>query len=145
MQNQNQNQTVSGISTGWPTVIGDPNHRRNKPDDRWTSRDIAVEFMARTYEWDHEITNVPGADVGRIINGLIREGMTTIQCLQMVRRFFEDEIDNYLLEIINGITIWECFMRFSYGQIKYVVPPAVRHEVSRKLRQVAYPTLKSLL
>ena len=91
--------------------IGDPNHRSNKPEVEWTTKDLVTEFMHIAYEEGFASVPIPGAEVGKIMNKLFADGLTRYQILQLIRKFF---VTNIWPSMIHPRSLWASFMSFAY-------------------------------
>ena len=114
--------------------IGDPNHRSNKPEVNWTTKDLVSEFMHIAYERGFASVAIPGAEVGKIINKLFADGLTRYQILQLIRKFF---VTNIWPSKIHPRSLWASFMSFAYEwkntvnkePVNYALSPeALKHQ-----------------
>jgi hypothetical protein len=109
MKNQDKQ---SPITIGWPKKSTFAPHRNDKPEQEWSTKDLAAEFAATAYrEGLAEPGTIPGDEVGRIINTLVKSGFTRYQILQLIKNYFwHIKMWGYGLKI----TLWANFMGYAY-------------------------------
>jgi hypothetical protein len=114
--------------------IGDPNHRSNKPEDKWTTKDLVTEFMHIAYDRGFASVSIPGDEVGKIMNKLFSDGLTRYQILKLIRKFF---LTNIWPSKIHPRSLWASFMQFAYEwkdtvdkePVSYALSPeALKHQ-----------------
>ena len=91
--------------------IGDPNHRSNKPEVEWTTKDLVTEFMHIAYDEGFASVPIPGDEVGKIMNKLFSDGLTRYQILKLIRKFF---VTNIWPGQSHPRSLWASFMQFAY-------------------------------
>jgi hypothetical protein len=106
-------ESLSGISVHRLGIdqIGSPNHRSNKPEVDWTTKDLVTEFMHIAYEGGFTSVAIPGDEVGKIMNRLFADGLTRYQILQLIRKFF---VTNNWPGKIHPRSLWASFLSFAY-------------------------------
>ena len=109
MKNQD---SQSPITVGWPKKSTLAPHRNDKPEQEWSTKDLAAEFAATAYrEGFAEPGTIPGDEVGRIINTLVKSGFTRYQILQLIKNYFwHIKMRGYGLRI----SLWANFMGYAY-------------------------------
>lgn len=114
--------------------IGDPNHRSNKPEVEWTTKDLVTEFMHIAYDRGFASVSIPGDEVGKIMNKLFSDGLTRYQILKLIRKFF---LTNIWPSKIHPRSLWASFMQFAYKwkdtvdkePVNYALSPeALKHQ-----------------
>ena len=121
--------------------IGDPNHRSNKPEVEWTTKDLVTEFMHIAYEEGFASVPIPGDEVGKIMNKLFSDGLTRYQILQLIRKFF---VTNIWPSKIHPRSLWASFMSFAYKWEKTVDKEPVNYTFSPELLEHQKKMLKLL-
>ena len=103
---------ADAIQIGWPKVIGNPQHRRSKPEENWSTQDLATEFAAVAYQEGHaKPGTIPGREIAMIVNKLVREGFTRYQILGLIRKFFAQGCrPGYP----HPRSLWASFMGYAY-------------------------------
>jgi len=114
--------------------IGNPNHRSNKPEVEWTTKDLVTEFMHIAYDRGFASESIPGDEVGKIMNKLFSDGLTRYQILKLIRKFF---LTNIWPNKIHPRSLWASFMQFAYQwkdtvdkePVSYALSPeALKHQ-----------------
>jgi hypothetical protein len=129
-------ESLSGISVHRLGIdqIGSPNHRSNKPEVDWTTKDLVTEFMHIAYEGGFTSVAIPGDEVGKIMNRLFADGLTRYQILQLIRKYF---VTNIWPSKIHPRSLWASFMQFAYQwkdtvdkePVSYALSPeALKHQ-----------------
>ena len=121
--------------------IGAPNHRSNKPEVEWTTKDLVTEFMHIAYEEGFASVPIPGDEVGKIMNKLFSDGLTRYQILQLIRRFF---VTNIWPSMIHPRSLWASFMSFAYKWKDAVDKEPVNYRFSPELLEHQKKMLKLL-
>lgn len=121
--------------------IGDPNHRSNKPEVEWTTKDLVTEFMHIAYEEGFASVPIPGDEVGKIMNKLFSDGLTRYQILQLIRKFF---VTNIWPSKIHPRSLWASFMSFAYKWKDAVDKEPVNYSFSPELLEHQKKMLKLL-
>lgn len=121
--------------------IGDPNHRSNKPEVEWTTKDLVTEFMHIAYEEGFASVPIPGDEVGKIMNKLFSDGLTRYQILQLIRKFF---VTNIWPSMIHPRSLWASFMSFAYKWKDAVDKEPVNYRFSPELLEHQKKMLKLL-
>lgn len=121
--------------------IGDPNHRSNKPEVEWTTKDLVTEFMHIAYEEGFASVPIPGDEVGKIMNKLFSDGLTRYQILQLIRKFF---VTNIWPSMIHPRSLWASFMSFAYKWKDAVDKEPVNYRLSPELLEHQKKMLKLL-
>lgn len=121
--------------------IGDPNHRSNKPEVEWTTKDLVTEFMHTAYEGGFASVPIPGDEVGKIMNRLFADGLTRYQILRLIRRFF---VTNIWPNKIHPRSLWASFMSFAYKWKDTVDKEPVNYRFSPELLEHQKKMLKLL-
>ena len=121
--------------------IGDPNHRSNKPEVEWTTKDLVTEFMHIAYEGGFASVPIPGDEVGKIMNKLFSDGLTRYQILQLIRKFF---VTNIWPSMIHPRSLWASFMSFAYKWKDAVDKEPVNYSFSPELLEHQKKMLKLL-
>lgn len=102
----------SYIQTGWPTK-SPKSHRTAKPEDTWTTQEIAAEFIHTAYSQGFADTGtIPGDEVAKIINKLVTDGMTRYQILHLARKYFA--VNLLWIGKQYSKSLWARFMSFAY-------------------------------
>ena len=121
--------------------IGDPNHRSNKPEVEWTTKDLVTEFMHIAYEEGFASVPIPGDEIGKIMNKLFSDGLTRYQILQLIRKFF---VTNIWPSMIHPRSLWASFMSFAYKWKDAVDKEPVNYRLSPELLEHQKKMLKLL-
>lgn len=121
--------------------IGAPNHRSNKPEVEWTTKDLVTEFMHIAYEEGFASVPIPGDEVGKIMNKLFSDGLTRYQILQLIRKFF---VTNIWPSMIHPRSLWASFMSFAYKWKDAVDKEPVNYRLSPELLEHQKKMLKLL-
>ena len=121
--------------------IGDPNHRSNKPEVNWTTKDLVSEFMHIAYERGFASVPIPGDEVGKIMNKLFSDGLTRYQILQLIRKFF---VTNIWPSMIHPRSLWASFMSFAYKWKDAVDKEPVNYRLSPEFLEHQKKMLKLL-
>ena len=121
--------------------IGDPNHRSNKPEVEWTTKDLVTEFMHIAYEEGFASVPIPGDEVGKIMNKLFSDGLTRYQILQLIRKFF---VTNIWPSMIHPRSLWASFMSFAYKWKDAVDKEPVNYRFSPEVLEHQKKMLKLL-
>ena len=121
--------------------IGDPNHRSNKPEVEWTTKDLVTEFMHIAYEEGFASVPIPGDEVGKIMNKLFSDGLTRYQILQLIRKFF---VTNIWPSMIHPRSLWASFMSFAYKWKDAVDKEPVNYRLSPEFLEHQKKMLKLL-
>lgn len=121
--------------------IGDPNHRSNKPEVEWTTKDLVTEFMHIANEEGFASVPIPGDEVGKIMNKLFSDGLTRYQILQLIRKFF---VTNIWPSMIHPRSLWASFMSFAYKWKDAVDKEPVNYRLSPELLEHQKKMLKLL-
>ena len=121
--------------------IGDPNHRSNKPEVEWSTKDLVTEFMHIAYEEGFASVPIPGDEVGKIMNKLFSDGLTRYQILQLIRKFF---VTNIWPSMIHPRSLWASFMSFAYKWKDAVDKEPVNYRLSPEFLEHQKKMLKLL-
>jgi len=114
---------------GAKVLAGSPTeHRSNKPEDDWATKDLIAEFMMLL---DEHAGNTPmqmnTRQMATFINKLVGQGVTRVSILKGIRMFFEDQRNLHDLGI--GKPLWSRFIAY-YQSVHGIT---VREEVSAYL------------
>lgn len=121
--------------------IGDPNHRSNKPEVNWTTKDLVSEFMHIAYEEGFTSIPIPADEVGKIMNRLFADGLTRYQILRLIRKFF---VINNWPNKTHPRSLWASFMSFAYKWKDAVDKEPVDYSFSPELLEHQKKMLKLL-
>lgn len=126
------------ITVGWPSKANLTASRLDKPVEDWSTRDLAAYFASRAYEEGFAYPgSIPGDQMGRIINKLVKDGLTRYQVHQLMERYFEDL---RMRGRAMNLSLWGNFMSYAYklqNTVKKAPPREVEYLDEVMLRKQA--------